>query len=399
MIRRIAILGSTGSIGTQALDVIRRHKDRFVVDVLTAGQNADLLIEQALQYVPRFVVIADETRFTAVRDALSRLPIKVLAGIHALSEVAVLPETDIVLTAMVGFSGLLPTVAAIQAGKKIALANKETLVVAGALITKLAKIHGAAIYPVDSEHSAIFQCLEGEERATIEKLILTASGGPFRGMNADQLQHVTSREALNHPNWCMGNKITIDSATLMNKGFETIEASWLFDMKPSQIEIVIHPQSIIHSFVQFTDGSIKAQLSLPDMRLPIQYALSYPERLNSDFPRFSFKDFRQFTFEEPDIKVFRNLGLAFQALLEGGNMPCILNAANEIVVEAFLCNRLKFPAMSDIIEKTMSRIAFIKEPTLEDYKETDREAREYAGRIVIRDEGQGTRDKGLGTRD
>jgi 1-deoxy-D-xylulose-5-phosphate reductoisomerase len=386
MIRRIAILGSTGSIGTQALDVIRRRKDRFVVDVLTAGKNADLLIEQALQYVPRFVVIADETRYAEVRDALSRLPVKVLAGMDALSEVVILPEIDIVLTAMVGFSGLLPTVAAIQAGKKIALANKETLVVAGALITKLANIYNSAIYPVDSEHSAIYQCLEGEEHATVEKLILTASGGPFRGMKAKQLQHVTSREALNHPNWRMGDKITIDSATLMNKGLEAIEASWLFDMKPSQIEVVIHPQSIIHSFVQFTDGSIKAQLSLPDMRLPILYALSYPERLNSDFPRFSFKDFRQFTFEEPDIKAFRNLGLAFQALSDGGNMPCILNAANEVVVEAFLCDRVSFPAMSDIIEKTMCRIAFIKEPTLEDYKETDREAREYTREIVKSEE-------------
>jgi len=360
MIRRIAILGSTGSIGTQALDVIRRHKDRFMVDVLTAGQNADLLIEQALQFVPRFVVIADETRFTEVRDALSRLPIQVLAGTKALSEVVILPETDIVLTAMVGFSGLLPTIAAVKAGKKIALANKETLVVAGALISEKVKTHHSAIYPVDSEHSAIFQCLEGEMHTAIEKLILTASGGPFRGMNAEQLQHVTSREALNHPNWSMGNKVTIDSATLMNKGLEMIEASWLFDMKPSQIEIVIHPQSIIHSFVQFKDGSIKAQMSLPDMRLPIQYALSYPERLDSAFPRFNFRDFKQFTFEEPDIKVFRSLALAFQAADAGGNMPCILNAANEVVVEAFLCDRVRFSAMPDIIEQVMNRIAFIK---------------------------------------
>jgi 1-deoxy-D-xylulose-5-phosphate reductoisomerase len=385
MIRRIAILGSTGSIGTQALDVIRRHKERFVVDALTAGQNADLLIEQALEYVPRFVVIADETRFAEVRDALSRLPIQVLAGTEALSEVAVLPETDIVLTAMVGFSGLLPTIAAVKAGKKIALANKETLVVAGALITKLAKLHQSEIYPVDSEHSAIFQCLEGENHATIEKIILTASGGPFRGMNADQLKHVTRREALNHPNWIMGNKITIDSATLMNKGLEMIEATWLFSIESSQIEVIIHPQSVIHSFVQFKDGSIKAQLSLPDMRLPIQYALGYPERFESDFPRFNFRDFRQFTFEEPDIKVFRNLPLAFRAVREGGNMPCILNAANEIVVEAFLTDNVRFSAMPDIIEKVMDRMALIKDPTLEDYKDTDREAREYTRKMVTGD--------------
>jgi 1-deoxy-D-xylulose-5-phosphate reductoisomerase len=382
MIKKIAILGSTGSIGTQALDVIQRHRDLFAVDVLTAGHNADLLIEQALRFVPRFVVIADETRYAEVCDALSRLPIKVLAGMDALTGVAILPEVDIVLTAMVGFSGLLPTVAAIKAGKKIALANKETLVVAGALITHLAKLHGSAIYPVDSEHSAIFQCLAGEQHETIEKLILTASGGPFRGMNISRLQHVTSRQALNHPNWCMGNKITIDSATLMNKGLETIEASWLFDMKPAHIEVVIHPQSIIHSLVQFTDGSIKAQMGLPDMRLPIQYALGYPERIKSDFPRFRFADYQQLTFEEPDTKVFRNLSLAYDALRKGGNMPCILNAANEVVVEAFLCERVKFLEMSDIIEKAMERIAFIKEPTLEDYEETDREARAFTEGIV-----------------
>jgi 1-deoxy-D-xylulose-5-phosphate reductoisomerase len=384
MKKKVAILGSTGSIGTQALEVIQQHHAVFEPVVLTAGRNASLLIEQAMRFVPRYVVIADEAQYTGVRDALSGLPIKVLTGIHALTEVVALPEVDIVLTAMVGFSGLLPTIAAVSCGKNIALANKETLVVAGALITKLARKRGSGIYPVDSEHSAIFQCLAGEEPGSAEKLILTASGGPFRGMDKSRLKTVTSREALKHPNWCMGNKVTIDSASLMNKGLEVIEASWLFDMSPDRIEVVIHPQSIIHSLVQFTDGSIKAQLGLPNMCLPIQYALGYPQRLQSDFPRFSFSTCKSLTFEEPDRKLFRNLSLAYEALRLGGNMPCIMNAANEIVVQEFLNDRVGFLEMTGIIEETMGKIAFIKEPTIGDYEETDKEARDYAKHIVLR---------------
>jgi len=382
MKKKVAILGSTGSIGTQALEVIRQHRDLFSVEVLTAGRNAELLIEQAMQHIPKVVVIADENRYGGVRDALARLPVKVLAGMDALSEVVALPEVDIVLTAMVGFSGLLPTVAALKAGKNIALANKETLVVAGELITALARQQGAAIYPVDSEHSAIFQCLAGEKYNSVEKLILTASGGPFRGMTRKQLEQVTCTEALNHPNWCMGNKVTIDSASLMNKGLEVIEARWLFDMEPDRIEVVIHPQSVIHSLVQFTDGSIKAQLGLPDMRLPIQYALGYPDRLPSDFPRFSFAACSTLTFEEPDPGVFRNLQLAFNALRTGGNMPCIMNAANEVAVEEFLNNRIGFLQMSDVIEETMGKTGFIREPSIADYQETDREAREVVRRVL-----------------
>lgn len=382
MKKRIAILGSTGSIGTQALEVIRQQRDIFEAVVLTAGRNASLLIEQALRFVPQYVVIADETQYAVVRDALSKLPIQVLTGTKALSEVVTLPEVDIVLTAMVGFSGLLPTIAAVGCGKNIALANKETLVVAGALITGLARKHGSGIYPVDSEHSAIFQCLAGEEPGSAEKLILTASGGPFRGMGRNLLQKVTSREALKHPNWCMGNKVTIDSASLMNKGLEVIEASWLFGMNAAQIEVVIHPQSIIHSLVQFTDGSIKAQLGLPDMRLPIQYALGYPGRVKSGFPRFSFAGCREFTFEEPDTTLFRNLSLAYEAIRMGGNMPCIMNAANEIVVEEFLCDRIAFLRMPDVIEKTMEKISFISDPSLPDYQETDKAAREYTTELL-----------------
>jgi len=384
MKRRIAILGSTGSIGTQALEVIQQHSDLFEAVVLTAGHNAELLTEQALRFVPRYVVIADESRYSEVKQALSKLPITVLAGTKALSEVVSIAEVDMVLTAMVGFSGLHPTIAALNSGKNIALANKETLVVAGAIITTLARKMGCGIYPVDSEHSAIFQCLSGEVPGTVEKLILTASGGPFRGMKRERLQEVTSREALKHPNWCMGNKVTIDSASLMNKGLEVIEASWLFDMEPDKIEVVIHPQSVIHSLVQFTDGSIKAQLGLPDMRLPIQYALGYPNRVPSEFPRFSFAGCREFTFEEPDRSLFRNLQLAYSALRAGGNMPCIMNAANEIVVEAFLRDRVKFLNMPGIIEETMGKIAFIREPGLEDFEETDREARVLTGEIVVR---------------
>ncbi len=384
MKKKVAILGSTGSIGTQALEVIRLHRDLFEVEVLTAGRNAELLIEQALQFVPSYVVIADEMLYSEVRDSLSRLPVQVLTGMQALAEVVILPTVDIVLTAMVGFSGLIPTVAALKAGKDIALANKETMVVAGSLITTLARDHGAGIIPVDSEHSAIFQCLTGEQPESVEKIILTASGGPFRGMSRDRLKDVTCQEALKHPNWNMGNKITIDSASLMNKGLEVIEARWLFGMKPEQIEVVVHPQSVIHSLVQFTDGSIKAQLGLPDMRLPIQYALGYPARLKSQFPRFSFTECNSLTFEKPDEEVFRNLSLAYMALRTGGNMACIMNAANEVVVEAFLENHVRFLDMPGIIEETMSNIHFIPEPTLTDYAETDLEARAFAGRVLSR---------------
>jgi len=382
MKKRVAILGSTGSIGTQALDVIRKHRDLFDVEVLTAGQNAGLLIEQALQFVPSYVVIADESQYEDVRDALSLLPVKVLTGIQALSDVVTLSSVDIVLTAMVGFAGLAPTVEAVKSGKNIALANKETLVVAGSLIMQLARDHGTEIYPVDSEHSAIFQCLAGEKPETVEKLILTASGGPFRGMNLRQLQSVTIKEALNHPKWCMGNKITIDSASLMNKGLEVIEASWLFGISPDKIEVVIHPQSIIHSFVQFIDGSVKAQLGLPDMKLPIQYALGYPSRINSDFPRLDFSDCGNFTFEKPDIDLFRNLRLAYEAIRAGGNMPCIMNAANEVVVEAFLQDRIRFLDMPGIIEQTMSRVTFLSSPTLADFSETDCSARALAKQLI-----------------
>jgi 1-deoxy-D-xylulose-5-phosphate reductoisomerase len=388
MKKKVAILGSTGSIGTQALEVIRKHRDLFEVEVLTAGRNAELLIEQALQFVPSCVVIADESQYADVREALSGLPVKVHSGTKALSEVVTLPEVNIVLTAMVGFSGLSPTIAALKAGKNLALANKETLVVAGALITQLAKDQGVYICPVDSEHSAIFQCLAGELPGSVEKLILTASGGPFRGMTRGRLEQVTCREALIHPNWCMGNKITIDSASLMNKGLEVIEASWLFGMKSSQIEVVIHPQSVIHSLVQFTDGSIKAQLGLPDMRLPIQYALGYPLRLESDFPRFSFAECSTLTFEKPDEESFRNLSLAYEALRRGGNLPCVMNAANEVVVEAFLEERVKFLDMPGIIEETMGRISFIVQPTLEEYAETDRQARIFTRQILERRSGR-----------
>jgi 1-deoxy-D-xylulose-5-phosphate reductoisomerase len=381
MKRRIAILGSTGSIGTQALDVILRHRDLFEITALTARHNADLLIEQALRFVPEVVVIADTRLYSDVKEALSRLPITVMAGPEALSEVAGRPGTDMVLTAMVGFSGLLPTIAAIESGKDIALANKETLVVAGSLITSLARRTGSGIYPVDSEHSAIFQCLAGEDPAKVEKLILTASGGPFRGMTRDDLQQVTCAEALRHPNWCMGHKITIDSATMMNKGLEVIEASWLFGIEPERIEVIVHPQSIIHSMVQFTDGSIKAQLGQPDMRLPIQYALGYPNRLPSEFPRFSFSSCNGLTFEEVG-KVFRNLELAYRALHKGGNMPCIMNAANEIVVDAFLNNRVRFLEMPEVIETVMDKATFIPDPGLEDFQKSDEEARGLAREIV-----------------
>lgn len=382
MKKKIAILGSTGSIGTQALEVVRQHREEFEITVLTAGRNAPLLIEQALQFVPKYVVIADETQYGDVKDALSKLPVTVMCGNNALSEVVTGDDVHMILAAMVGFSGLLPTVAAVKAGKHVALANKETMVVAGSLITALASATGSGIYPVDSEHSAIFQCLEGEKHASVEKIILTASGGPFRGMNRDQLSRVTCKEALKHPNWCMGNKVTIDSASLMNKGLEVIEASWLFNMPCEGIEVIIHPQSIIHSLVEFTDGSLKAQMGLPDMRLPIQYALGYPDRLPSKFPKFSFTDCHTLTFEKPDRELFRNLNLAFEAIKRGGNMPCIMNAANEVVVAAFLRDEIRFLDMPVVIETVMDQVDFIANPTLEDLEKTDGEGRRVAGEVI-----------------
>ena len=373
--KRVAILGSTGSIGTQALEVIKSHPDKFEVEVLTAQNNADLLIHQAFAFQPNAVVIANESLYQKVKDALFHQDIKVFAGEKALSQVVEMEGIDVVLTALVGYAGLIPTMHAINAGKPIALANKETLVVAGELITKLAAEKGVNIYPVDSEHSAIFQCLIGEFHNPIEKIILTASGGPFRGKDKSFLSTVTKAQALKHPNWDMGAKITIDSASLMNKGLEVIEAKWLFGLRPDQIEVVVHPQSIIHSLVQFTDGSIKAQLGLPDMRIPIQFALSYPDRFTSDFPRFDFANYPNLTFEKPDIKTFRNLQLAFDALDKGGNLPCVLNAANEVAVAAFLKEEIGFLEMSDIIEETMNAVEYVKNPSLEDFIASDGESR------------------------
>ncbi|HEY4650688.1 MAG TPA: 1-deoxy-D-xylulose-5-phosphate reductoisomerase [Pontibacter sp.] len=380
--KRIAILGSTGSIGTQALEVIAAHPDSFELEVITAYNNADLLITQALQFKPSVVVIAREDLYEKVNDALQHEDIKVYAGANALCSVVEMGTVDMVLTAMVGYAGLQPTIRAIEAGKEIALANKETLVVAGQLITDLAREKGVNIYPVDSEHSAIFQCLAGEFHNPIEKIILTASGGPFRGRTAEELRLVTKAQALKHPNWDMGAKITIDSASLMNKGLEVIEAKWLFGLRNDQIEVVVHPQSIIHSLVQFQDGSIKAQLGLPDMKLPIQYALGYPQRLKSDFPRFSFLDYPQLTFEQPDLKTFRNLQLAFDAMAQGGNMPCILNAANEVAVGAFLQDEVGFLEMPDLIESCMAKVAYIANPSYTDYVDTDRETRLLAADFV-----------------
>jgi 1-deoxy-D-xylulose-5-phosphate reductoisomerase len=373
--KRIAILGSTGSIGTQALEVIAEHPAEFSVEVLTAQNQADLLITQALAWQPAHVVIGNEAKYAQVKEALAGTGIQVHAGTQALEEVVTLDSVDIVLTALVGYAGLLPTVKAIKAGKPIALANKETLVVAGALIMPLAREMGVPILPVDSEHSAIFQCLMGESHNPIEKVILTASGGPFRGFTREQLAQVTRAQALKHPNWSMGAKITIDSASLMNKGLEVIEAAWLFDMKPSEIEVVVHPQSIVHSLVQFEDGSIKAQLGLPDMKLPIQFALGYPNRMKASFPRFDFKLYPSLTFEQADTKTFRNLGLAFQALEQGGNKACLLNAANEVAVAAFLEDQIGFLAMSDLNEYVMNQGTFIANPTLEDYIESDKLSR------------------------
>ena len=380
--KRIAIFGSTGSIGKQTLEVISAYPEKFEVEVLTAQNNADRLIEQSLQYQPNAVVIGNDAHYKAVKEALAKTDIKVFAGEKALSAVAEMETIDMVLTALVGYSGLKPTIRAIEAGKTIALANKETLVVAGELVTKLARERGVNIYPVDSEHSAIFQCIVGEFHNPIEKIILTASGGPFRGKKTEELKAVTKSQALKHPNWNMGAKITIDSATLMNKGLEVIEAKWLFGVDASQIDVVVHPQSIVHSLVQFEDGSVKAQLGLPDMRLPIQFALSYPERLKSDFPRFDFSMYPSLTFEKPDTETFRNLALAFLALQQGGNMPCVLNAANEVAVAEFLKDNVGFMEMSDIVEQCLAKITFIKSPSLEDYVNTDNETRIRALELI-----------------
>ena len=373
--KNIAILGSTGSIGTQTLDVIRANKDKFEVFALTANNNLDLLIEQACEFQPEVVAIANEKLYIQLKEALANQPIKVFAGKDAIAQIVEMEPIDIVLTAMVGYSGLQPTIQAIRARKTIALANKETLVVAGEIICELANEYRTPILPVDSEHSAIFQCLAGEGNNPIEKLILTASGGPFRTKTQKELETVTSAQALKHPNWDMGAKITIDSASMMNKGFEVIEAKWLFGVTPAQIDVVVHPQSIIHSMVQFTDGSVKAQMGVPDMKLPIQYAFTYPERIHSEFPRLDFMTYPELTFEKPDTKRFRNLALAYQAMEMGGNMPCILNAANEIVVAAFLKDKIGFLQMSDIIERILQKATFIKKPVYEDYVLTDEQAR------------------------
>jgi len=383
-LKNITILGSTGSIGTQALEVVRDHPEVFNVTVLSALKNAELLIHQAIEFKPKAVVICDESQYVKVKEALSPFSIQVLAGEEALSEVAAHAESDIVLTALMGSVGLKPTIAAIKAGKNIALANKETLVVAGEYITELAAQYQVKILPVDSEHSAIFQCLVGEEQNEIEKIYLTASGGPFLGRGIEFLSTVKKEQALKHPNWVMGAKITIDSASLMNKGLEVIEAKWLFNLEVDQIDVIVHPQSIIHSIVQFTDGSMKAQMGVPDMKLPIQYALNYPDRLKNDFKRFNFLDYPNFSFQKADSSTFRNLELAFKSLKKGGNMPCILNAANEIVVEAFLNDQIGFLQMSDVIEQCMQEIYFVEKPQLNDYLETDKHSRILAGELVTK---------------
>jgi 1-deoxy-D-xylulose-5-phosphate reductoisomerase len=380
--KNIAILGSTGSVGTQTLEVISSNDNLFKVFMLTAYSNADLLIAQALRFNPVYAIICDKDKYLYVKEALANTSVKALAGIEAIIETVTHPNIDMVLTAMMGFAGLEPTIAAIKAGKDIALANKETLVVAGELVTGLAKKHGIKILPVDSEHSAIFQCLAGEENNKVEKIILTASGGPFRGRSLAFLDNVTIEDALKHPNWVMGPKITIDSASLMNKGLEVIEAKWLFDLEADQIDVIVHPQSIIHSMVQFQDGSIKAQMGLPDMKLPIQYALSHPGRIKNNFKRLDFINYPELTFEKPDIDTFRNLGLAFGALKRGGNMPCIINAANEIAVAGFLNKSIGFLAMSDIIEQCMLQIPYKASPDLNDYLNTDKETRIFAKNLI-----------------
>jgi 1-deoxy-D-xylulose-5-phosphate reductoisomerase len=380
--KRIAIFGSTGSIGTQALDVIAANKELFSAEVLTAQTNDELLIKQALEFSPNIVVIGDDNKYLKVKEALAGTEIKVFAGEKALEEVAALDCYDMMLAAIVGYAGLRPTLQAVNLGKAIALANKETLVVAGEIVMQQAMEKGAAIIPVDSEHSAIFQCLVGESNNQISKIILTASGGPFLGKKPNFLVNVKRDHALQHPNWTMGAKITIDSATLMNKGLEMIEAKWLFNLTPEQIQVVIHPQSIIHSMVQFEDGSLKAQMGLPDMKLPIQYAMAFPKRIVNDFPRYDFKKPHSLSFEEPDLKTFRNLAIAIEALNKGGNMPCILNAANEIAVYAFLKNRIGFLDMTEVVEQTMQKISFIEKPNLLEYFETDGEARNFAASLI-----------------
>ena len=379
--RQLAILGSTGSIGTQALEVVSEHSDLFEVYALTANNQVDLLINQARKYMPEVVVIANERKYPELKEALEDLPIKVWAGADAIAQMVQSEPIDMVLTAMVGYSGLRPTISAIKAGKAIALANKETLVVAGELIMKLAAEHKVPILPVDSEHSAIFQCLTGAYDNPIEKILLTASGGPFRTKSLEELATVTKAQALRHPNWTMGAKITIDSASMMNKGFEMIEAKWLFDVTPDQVQVVVHPQSVIHSMVQFEDGAVIAQLGIPDMKLPIAYAFSFPTRMRSMAPRLDFNQYSTLTFEEPDMERFRNLAFAFEAARQGGNMPCILNAANEVVVAAFLQDRIGFLQMSDVIEQTMRKASFIVNPSYEDYVATDTGARRLAGEL------------------
>jgi 1-deoxy-D-xylulose-5-phosphate reductoisomerase len=380
--KRIAIFGSTGSIGTQALEVIENNPGRFSVEILTAYNNDELLVQQALKFEPNAVVIGDEKKYQKVKAALAATNTKVFAGDDALEEVAAFDSYDLMLAAIVGFAGLRPTIRAVENGKVVALANKETLVVAGDIIMALALEKRVPIIPVDSEHSAIFQCLVGETRNKIEKIILTASGGPFRGKKPNFLVNVKRDHALQHPNWSMGAKITIDSATLMNKGLEMIEAKWLFNLNPEQIQVVIHPQSIIHSMVQFEDGSIKAQMGLPDMKLPIQYALAFPQRIANQFPRFDFRKYDTLNFEEPDLKTFRNLALATEALNKGGNLPCVVNAANEIAVFAFLRNRIGFLDMTAVIEQTMQKVTFIEKPTLQEYFDSDAEARNFAASLI-----------------
>ena len=382
MIKRIAIFGSTGSIGTQALDVIAAHADKFSAEVLTAQSNHELLIQQALQFNPNCVVIGDDKKYQIVKDALASTDVKVFAGEKALEEVAAMDCYDMMLAAIVGFAGLKPTLQAIENGKPIALANKETLVVAGDIVMQKALEKRVAVIPVDSEHSAIFQCLVGEGRNKIEQIILTASGGPFLGRKPNYLVNVKRDHALQHPNWAMGAKISIDSATLMNKGLEMIEAKWLFNLKADQIKVMVHPQSIIHSMVQFEDGSVKAQMGLPDMKLPIQYAMAFPQRIPSDFPRYDFKKPNTLTFEEPDLRTFRNLVLATEALHKGGNMPCILNAANEVAVYAFLRNRIGFLDMTEVVEQALNKVAFIEKPSLQEYYESDGEARTFAASLI-----------------
>ena len=382
-VKTLALLGSTGSIGTQTLEVLRQQPGRFRVAVLSAQRQWELLAQQAREFRPAVVVIGDESLYQTLKDALANQPeTEVLSGAAALAEVVTRPEIDIVLTALMGYAGLLPTVSAIRAGKDIALANKETLVVAGELITSLVRQHGVRLLPVDSEHSAIFQCLVGEEQNPIEKIILTASGGPFRGRSAQQMEAVTKAQALKHPNWEMGAKITIDSASLMNKGLEVIEAKWLFGLTNEQIDVVVHPQSIVHSLVQFQDGSLKAQLGLPDMKLPIQYALGYPRRLANTFPRFSFLDYPNLTFEAPDRAAFPNLELAFGAMRRGGNAPCVLNAANEVAVAAFLREQVGFRQMSDLVAGCLARVSYLAEPLLADLVATDAETRRLAETLL-----------------